>query len=110
LVYRCQQRQSRYLMPRYQGEQDDVIKPFVDAMKVKLAASRHKGREWREKDLPRLFELLLSEIEELREAIAGGNTIEIMLESADVGNYAMFIADLAVRSITEKRSNGTTED
>jgi len=36
--------------------------------------------------------LLIGEVDELREAIQGGNFIEIMLEAADVANYAMMIA------------------
>lgn len=36
------------------------------------------------------------EVAELNEAIEGGNTIDIMLEAADVANFALIIASMEV--------------
>lgn len=88
-------------MPAYRGEHEDVIRPFTDAMRYKLAVSKRKGRTWRDAEIEQLFKLLRHEVDELEEAISLGNTIEIMLEAADIGNYAMFIADLAIRAAAQ---------
>lgn len=39
--------------------------------------------------------LLIGEVGELEEAVAGGNLIEILTEAADVANMAMIIASIA---------------
>ena len=83
-------------MPAYDGRYDRELKLFTDAMKYKLMANAKKGR-WEEVDLPQAFELLRKEIDELEEAIARGNSIEILLESADIGNFALIISDVAMK-------------
>lgn len=74
------------------------IKQFTDAMKYKLHANRHKGK-WEGVDIPKLFDLLRKEVEELREEIEANprNEVAILLEAADIGNYAMMIVNLAMR-------------
>ncbi len=67
------------------------MKIFTDAMIHKLRLNQKKGG-WENKSLPELFDKLRGEITELEEAIGGGNYIEILLEAADVANYAMMIA------------------
>ncbi len=75
---------------------------FSHAMEFKLRLKDHKGG-WSDIPLEKLFDLLLGEVQELKEAVAEGNTFEIMAEAADVGNYAMMIVDNAIREI----NNGT---
>lgn len=86
-------------MPAYKGEHEDVIRPFVDSMRYKLAVNRHKGTsaDWEKLDPDALLKRLADEVEELREAIAGGNCTEIMLEGADIANFAMIISYIAIR-------------
>lgn len=95
-------------MPAYKGEHEDVLRPFFDAMRHKLASSKHAGKKrWEELTTDGLLGLLKAEIAELEEAIAGRNQIEILLEAADVGNYAMMVATVAIRSMSRGDSNMT---
>lgn len=71
------------------------IRRFVDAMKYKLRKNAHKGR-WETYDQNTAQQLLLDEVEELAEAIKEGNMVEIMLEAADVANFAMMIAVMSM--------------
>lgn len=84
-------------MSKYDGSHEDILLPFVDAMRYKLSANRHKGKRWDENTLEQLFEKAKAELDELQEAIAGGNRTEILLESADLSNFAMFIASKALK-------------
>lgn len=70
------------------------IRRFVDAMVFKLEKNAHKGR-WEDRSLQDNFALLLKEIDELKLEI-GGNTMKTVLEAADVANFAMIIASIAV--------------
>lgn len=72
------------------------IKRFFDAMIFKLAKNAHKGK-WEGADFPRIRAHLQNEISELDEAIKSGNMVEIILEAADVGNFALILADIAIR-------------
>lgn len=96
-------------MPAYNGEYEDIIRPFVDGMRYKLANNKHKGQVWRDQSLEKLFELAKQEINELEEAIQRGNTIEIMLEAADVGNFVMFIAKHAVERASQGHGSDTSK-
>lgn len=84
-------------MPAYKGEHEDIVVPFVDAMRFKLAANKHKGKRFEDMSFDDMFEKLQAEVEELREAIAGGNQFEIIFEGADIANFACFIASKAIR-------------
>lgn len=72
----------------------DDIRRFVDAMIFKLKVHHKKGR-WEGKSISEYVPLLDGEVAELKEAIASGNLIEILLESADVANMAMITASIA---------------
>lgn len=74
-------------------EQD--IRRFVDAMVYKLGVHSSKGR-WEDLPVNKAFDLLVGELKELKEAIGGKNLIEILLESADVANFALIIASIAI--------------
>ncbi len=71
------------------------IQRFQHAMMYKLNVHRHKGR-WEDMTVERAMELLMNETVELEAAIREGNLIEIMLEAADIANFAMIIATIAV--------------
>lgn len=64
---------------------------FVAAMRGKLAANKHKGT-WKDCDLEWLLMRLRQEVDELEEAVRKGKGV--LGEAADVGNFAMFIADV----------------
>ena len=64
-------------------------------MVFKLAKNAHKGR-WEGLSISDMQAKLSLEVAELNEAINGGNTIEIMLEAADVANFALIIASMEV--------------
>jgi len=64
-------------------------------MVYKLKVHAKKGR-WEHGTIDGYFPLLVKEVDELREAIALGNTVEIVLEGADVANFAMILAAMAV--------------
>lgn len=84
-------------MPAYKGEYEDVLRPFVDAMRHKLASNKHRGtRSWQTMSPDDLLKMLKKEVDELAEAIKGGNQIEILLEAADVGNFAMMLSNVAI--------------
>lgn len=70
------------------------IRRFLDAMVYKLEKNQHKGR-WGELTLEQAFGLLTDEVSELR-AEVGGNTMKTILEAADVANFALIIASIAV--------------
>lgn len=75
---------------------DGEIKQLVDAMRYKLKKNAHKGR-WENLTLPKAIELMKAEVEELIEASSRDSSIEVILEAADVANFAMIIANLAMK-------------
>ena len=69
------------------------------AMEAKLRANDHKGH-WASaggEDLSWFVEKLRGEVEELEEALAIGAPLDVLEEAADVGNFAMMIADIILR-------------
>jgi NTP pyrophosphatase (non-canonical NTP hydrolase) len=72
----------------------DDIRRFVDAMVFKLKVHHKKGR-WEGKTVGEYVPLLEGEVAELKEAIEGGNLIEIFLEGADVANMALIAVSIA---------------
>lgn len=77
---------------------EPALKRFFDAMIYKLRKHAGKGR-WEAKDLDKIQELLVEEVGELAEAIQEGNQIETVLEAADVANYAMIAAAIAIEGV-----------
>lgn len=71
------------------------IQRFIDAMIYKLARNAHKGK-WESLSFREAVDLLEKEVEELKEAIQGGNMVEVLLESADVGNFALIVSSMAI--------------
>ncbi len=74
---------------------DHGLKRFNDAMRYKLLKNAHKGR-WEDLPLADALAKLKAEVAELEAAIEQGNTVEILLEAADVANFAMITASIAV--------------
>jgi NTP pyrophosphatase (non-canonical NTP hydrolase) len=72
---------------------DNDIRRFMDAMRYKLDVHKGKGR-WEDMSIEKAMELLMGEVEELGDAIRKGNLIEVMLEAADVANFAMIISTI----------------
>lgn len=68
---------------------------FIDAMIYKLGKNVHKGR-WEGMPIDKAMKLLEAEVAELHGAIASDNMIEKLLEAADVANFAMIVAAIAV--------------
>lgn len=71
------------------------LQRFWDAQVFKLRANAHKGK-WEEQDLKSTMGLLLGEVEELKQAIGEGSSIEILMEAADVGNFAVILANIGL--------------
>lgn len=71
------------------------IRRFVDAMVYKLSVHAAKGR-WDGQSVESRIEKLEAEVQELKDAVARGNMVEILLEAADVGNYGLIISSIAV--------------
>lgn len=86
-----------YLDPRI----DDLtprLKLFFEAMLYKLARNVHKGR-WEDLNLQTSVARLKGETHELVAAIDSGNSVEILMEAADVANFAMIVADIATDKV-----------
>ncbi len=66
---------------------------FFERCSEKLVLNNHKG-DWRTLSDEELLELLKQEVEELREALSNNElySTDIIMECADVANFAMMIA------------------
>lgn len=81
------------------------IKTFVDAMVFKLAKNSHKGA-WEDVEFATARRRLMQEVEELDSAVQhGGNVIELILEAADVANFALIIANISIRDAGKNEGN-----
>lgn len=96
-------------MTKIVNDYDKEVQQFVDAMKYKLHANRKKGK-WEGATLSTLFDLLRKEVDELEAEISSTpqNQIAIILESADIGNFAMIIANVALRMATGEMDAANT--
>jgi len=86
------------------SELDDLepdIHRFVDAMVYKLRKNAHKGR-WEDLDLPSALRMLRAEVDELNGALQENNQVEILLECADVANFALILATIAIEGLKTK--------
>lgn len=69
-----------------------LVQQFSQEMQRKLNANSHKGG-WDEMPYRAMIRRLKQEVAELEEEIRNGcNPERVILESADVGNFAAFIA------------------
>jgi hypothetical protein len=75
---------------------EPALKSFFEAMVYKLHKNAHKGR-WEDMNLSKAFDGIVDETSELNEALNRGSNIEIILEAADVANFAMICANIAIK-------------
>lgn len=80
---------------------------LVDSMKHKLAVNSHKGH-WENMTSGHILGLLKGEVRELEEAVlSNGFTYDdILMECADVANFAMMLHDNIVRSAGKEEDLG----
>lgn len=72
---------------------------FTEVMEHKLRLNDHKGG-WENTSINELFGLLHKEVEELNHAIMRGEgTMAVMMEAADIANFAMMISWNAGREV-----------
>lgn len=88
-------REMRISIPPEVEPYAEDIRRFVECMVYKLGRNVHKGR-WEKLGMSDTYGLLHKEVEELSEAIHRGNMIEIMLEAADVANFALIASAIAM--------------
>ncbi len=77
---------------------------FAELMEEKLSEHDGERAHWSGCNLGQLFRRLLLEAEELREAIDENEPLHMMMEAADIANFAMMIADNAERLSREKET------
>lgn len=82
-------------MPNEVLQYREDIRRFVDAMIYKLKVHHRKGR-WEDLTAEAMVEKLKGEVAELEAALKTGNLVEVMLEAADVANYGLIIAAIAM--------------
>ena len=78
------------------GGYERELKLFTDAMRYKLEKNTHRGK-WEDLSVERALELLKVEVLELERAIKEDRAVEILLEGADIANYALIVANIALR-------------
>jgi hypothetical protein len=75
------------------------IRRFIDAMVYKLEKNAHKGR-WEGLSIEQAFDLLKREVQELDVEVHGTrNMIKTTLEAADVANFALMVAAIAMERV-----------
>lgn len=77
------------------GPYDKELGIFNAMMRYKMENNRHRGR-WQDCTLADALAGLKREVEELEAVVRSGNVVDILLESADVGNFAMIAAFVAM--------------
>lgn len=72
------------------------IRRFIEAMVYKLAKNAHKGK-WEGLSIEQAHDLLKREVSELDVEVHGSrNMVAVMLEAADVANFALIVAAIAM--------------
>lgn len=71
------------------------IRRFFDAMVYKLRKNSHKGK-WENMKPEDCLSRAMDELGELKTAIEEGNSVEVMLEAADVANFSLMAANIAI--------------
>lgn len=83
-----------FLPPEVEQYRHD-IRRFVEAMVYKLGVHAAKGK-WEKYNITETVGKLQGEVAELQEAVLRGNMVEILLESADVANYALIASAISM--------------
>lgn len=71
------------------------IRRFFDAMLFKLRKNAHKGK-WEDVNVGQMLDRLGEERDELVKAINENNSVEVLLEAADVANFCLILANIAI--------------
>jgi hypothetical protein len=85
------------------------LQRFWDAQVFKLRKNAHKGK-WESLNVAKAMALLDGEVSELNAAIAEGSSIEILMEAADVANFAAILANIALLQEQEPGQKGPLAD
>lgn len=72
------------------------IRRFVDAMLHKLGKNAEKKGRWETVSIEDALLGTERELQELEEAVGLGNTVDTLLEAADVANWAMILASIVI--------------
>lgn len=72
------------------------IRRFVDAMLHKLGKNAEKKGRWETVSMEDALLGIERELQELEEAVKLGNTVDTLLEAADVANWAMIGASIII--------------
>lgn len=83
-----------HIPPELEGYKPELQR-FFDAMVFKLRRNAHKGK-WEEVPMDLAVHRLNNEIDELHIAIDQGSTMEILMESADVANMCLIVANITL--------------
>jgi phosphoribosyl-ATP pyrophosphohydrolase len=70
------------------GDYDEYLRMLVEAMRYKLRVNSHKGHLG-DVPLEQLLAKIREEITELEDAAQRGSKIEMILEAADLANFAL---------------------
>ena len=89
-------------------EYDEWLKWLVEAQRYKLRLNAKKGFLG---DVPpdRLLTLLKGEIAELEDAAARGSQVEMILEAADIANFALGFVIAAVKGLKKEEEPVTSD-
>lgn len=79
------------------GPYDRELGIFSALMRHKMENNRHRGR-WKDCNLEDALKGIERELDELREAIDRGGVADILLEAADVANFALIAAFVAMEN------------
>ena len=74
----------------------ECIKAFSNVMETKMLLNEHKGGHERLR-IDELMKLLTQEVRELKTEVDSKDYKAVILECADVANYAMLIADKCIK-------------
>jgi len=91
-------------LPDVLAKDENYIRNFIDAMVYKLSVNAHKG-SIAGMNIDGSFKRLKDEIEELEDAIDNGTSMHIILEAADVANFAMIICTTALNPNENKEKS-----
>lgn len=85
------------------------LRRFWDAQVYKLRRNKHKGR-WADLSVEDAMVGLMDEAGELQGAIGEGSSMEILMEAADVGNFALIVANVALEAPSSAHGAVTVPD
>jgi hypothetical protein len=93
---------SVFIPPELEPIKKDLTR-FWSAMVYKLRKNAHKGK-WEGTNIEKAFSDMEFEAKELSQAIQENSFAEILLEGADVANFAMIITSVALNELPRDES------